>query len=155
MGGRAPWPAPAPACRGGSDRREGGFVSTELAVGIGLLVLPVACLVLTLPSWAERQATARAIAREVGRSTRSRAPATSTPPSAWRGRWPSTSDCEARDVAVALDCVPGAVLPRSGHLTARVTVQVPAVAIPGIGDAGAWHWTAGHTEALDPYRSLP
>ncbi len=155
MGGRAPWPAPAPARRGGSDRREGGFVSTELAVGIGLLVLPVACLVLTLPSWAERQATARAIAREVGRSTAIAGTCDVDAAVGLAREMAVNLGLEARDVAVALDCVPGAVLPRSGHLTARVTVQVPAVAIPGIGDAGAWHWTAGHTEALDPYRSLP
>ena len=36
---------------------ESGFVATELVLGIGLLVLPVALLVLTLPGWSERQVT--------------------------------------------------------------------------------------------------
>ncbi len=49
---------------GGSER---GFIAAELAMGIGLLVFPVALLVLTLPGWSERQATARVIAREVAR----------------------------------------------------------------------------------------
>ena len=39
---------------------ERGFIATELVLGLGLLVLPVALLVLTLPGWSERQATARA-----------------------------------------------------------------------------------------------
>jgi hypothetical protein len=43
--------------------REGGYVAAELALGIGLLVFPVALLVLTLPTWSERQTTARSIAR--------------------------------------------------------------------------------------------
>ena len=46
---------------------ESGFVATELALGIGLLVIPVALLVLTLPGWSERQVTARVISREVAR----------------------------------------------------------------------------------------
>ena len=46
---------------------ERGYVAGELALGIGLLVFPVALLVLTLPTWSERQTTARSIAREVSR----------------------------------------------------------------------------------------
>ena len=44
-------------------------MATELVVGLGLLVLPVALLVLTLPGWSERQVTARVISREVARRT--------------------------------------------------------------------------------------
>jgi hypothetical protein len=135
--------------------REHGFVALELAVGIGLLVLPVACLVVTLPTWSERQTTARAIAREVGRTTatagvcdRAEAEATTREMAANLGLGPG-------DVSVALDCRPGARLARGGTVTARVTVQVPAVALPGIGPAGAWSWTAAHTEPVDPYRSFP
>ena len=51
-----------------ADRREGGFVAAELALGVGVLLLPVAFVVLTIPSWSERQTTGRAIAREVGRA---------------------------------------------------------------------------------------
>src|SRR5207237_9775003 len=47
--------------------REGGYVAAELALGVGLLVFPIALLVLTLPTWSERQTTARSIAREVSR----------------------------------------------------------------------------------------
>ena len=47
---------------------EAGFVATELTLGLGLLILPVALLVLTLPGWSERQTTARVIARETART---------------------------------------------------------------------------------------
>ena len=60
------------AVRLGTARRgtntEAGFVATELILGIGLLILPVALLVLTLPGWSERQTTARVIARETART---------------------------------------------------------------------------------------
>src|SRR4051812_44154892 len=55
---------PACPCR---LRGERGFVATEFALGIALLIVPVACLVLTLPTWSERRTTARAIVREVAR----------------------------------------------------------------------------------------
>ena len=44
---------------------ESGFVATEFAFGVAVLVLPVALLVLTFPRWSERQVTAGVIAREV------------------------------------------------------------------------------------------
>ena len=40
---------------------ESGYVAAELALGVGLLVFPIALLVLTLPTWSERQTTARSI----------------------------------------------------------------------------------------------
>ncbi len=46
---------------------ESGFVATEFAFGVAVLVLPVALLVLTFPRWSERQVTARVVAREVAR----------------------------------------------------------------------------------------
>jgi len=50
-----------------TGRREAGFVATEFAFGVAVLVLPVALLVLTFPRWSERQVTARVIGREVAR----------------------------------------------------------------------------------------
>jgi hypothetical protein len=138
--------------RGSGDR---GFVATELAIGIGLLVLPVACLLLTLPTWSERQTTARAIAREVGRATAVAGRCDRVAAEALTREMAGNLGLDARDVGVTLDCRSGARLPRGGTVTARVTVAVPAVAIPGIGSVGAWSWTAAHTETVDPYRSFP
>lgn len=134
--------------------RQRGFVATELALGIGVLLVPVAMLVLTVPSWSERQATARAIAREAGRTVAvagwcdlDRARAVSNAMALNLG-------VEPGDVSVALeDCAPGR-LPRGGVVTVSVTIQLPAVAIPGIANVAEWHWTARHTEPVDPYRSF-
>jgi hypothetical protein len=134
--------------------REGGYIAAELALGIGLLVFPVALLVLTLPTWSERQTTARSIAREVSRVVAvagvcdgGRAAETGHDMARNLGLVPS-------DVDVQLDCVPGGRLPRGGSVRASVTVAVPAVTVPGIGSVGAWSWTAHHSEPVDEYRSF-
>jgi hypothetical protein len=134
--------------------REGGYVAGELALGIGLLVFPVALLVLTLPTWSERQTTARSIAREVSR-------AVAVSGVCDRGRAAGTGQDMARnlglapsDIDVELDCAPGERLRRGGSVRASVTVAVPAVTFPGIGSVGAWSWTAHHSEPIDQYRSI-
>jgi hypothetical protein len=137
-----------------SRSRESGYVAAELALGVGLLVFPVALLVLTLPTWSERQTTARSIAREVSRVV-------AVAGVCDRGRAVETGHDMARnlglspsDVDVQLDCVPGGRLPRGGTVRASVTVAVPAVMFPGIGSVGAWSWTAHHSEPVDQYRSF-
>lgn len=135
-----------------SDER--GYVAGELAIGIGLLVFPVALLVLTLPTWSERQTTARSVAREVARVVavagvcdRHRAVDTGHDMARNLGLQPGDLDIE-------LDCAPGARLGRGNSVRASVTVAVPAVHLPGIGSVGAWSWTAHHNEPIDQYRSF-
>jgi len=134
--------------------RERGYVAGELAIGIGLLVFPVALLVLTLPTWSERQTTARSVAREVARVVavagvceRERALETGHEMASNLGLPPADLDIE-------LDCAPGARLARGDRVRASVTVAVPAVDLPGIGSVGAWSWTAHHSEPIDQYRSF-
>jgi hypothetical protein len=136
------------------DARERGYVAGELALGIGLLLFPVALLVLTLPTWSERQTTARSIAREVSRIVavagvcdHARATETGQDMARNLGLPPG-------DIDVQLDCATGARLPRGGNVRASVTVAVPAVDLPGIGSVGAWSWTAHHSEPIDQYRSF-
>jgi hypothetical protein len=136
------------------DSGERGFVGAELAIGIGLLIVPIALIVLTLPTWSERQTTARAIVREVARAVaiagvcdRERAGEIGSAMAANLGLVPA-------DLSVALECASGARLPRGGEVTAAVTVAVPAVDLPGIGSVGAWNWTARHREPIDQYRSF-
>ena len=138
--------------RNRSDER--GYVAGELAIGIGLLVFPVTLLVLTLPTWSERQTTARSVAREVARVVavagvcdRQRAIETGHEMARNLGLPPA-------DLDVHLDCAPGARLVRGENVRASVTVAVPAVDVPGIGSVGAWRWTAHHTEPIDQYRSF-
>jgi hypothetical protein len=134
--------------------RERGYVAGELALGIGLLVFPVALLVLTLPTWSERQTTARSIAREVSRVVAvagvcDRAAASQTGHDMARNLGLAPGDID-----VQLDCATGERLRRGGNVRAAVTVAVPAVTFPGIGSVGSWSWTAHHSEPIDQYRSF-
>jgi hypothetical protein len=138
-----------------SDGSERGFIATELAMGIGLLVLPIALLVLTLPGWSERQVTARVISREVARRIAREGVCD-------RGAARSLGVTMARDlgvpaggVEVDVVCPGGAVLTPGTDVEARVTVPMPAVEIPGVGAVGAWSWTARHREPVDRYGSVP
>jgi hypothetical protein len=140
--------------RRGARGDERGFVAAELALGVGLLLFPVALLVLTLPTWSERQATGRAIAREVARTVAVEGTCDQAAANDVVRTMAGNLGLDPADVSVALNCTSGSPLPRGGSLTASVTVLIPAVAIPTIAQVGQRHWTTRHTEAIDPYRSF-
>ena len=143
------------ARRRGDLSRERGFVVVEFAAGIALLVLPVALLVLALPSWAERQSVARVVAREVGR-TLARDGQCATGPSRRLAAVVATNHgVAARDVSVTLGCTPGAALPAGGVVAVAVTVREPGLRVPGIGRVGQWSFTARHAEPIDRYAGAP
>ena len=130
---------------------ERGFVATEFALGIAALLIPVACLVLTMPTWSERKTTARAIVREVARVVASTGVCDQD---SARG----LSEIMARnlgladgDATIELVCRPGIPLVPGSELEAAVTVRMPAVDIPGVGPVGEWHWTVRHRQPVDRY----
>jgi hypothetical protein len=136
-------------------QRDGGFAAIELSAGVALLLLPVALLVLSLPEWSSRQGIARLAARDGARAV-----------AIAGGCDPGRADRAVAAIAagaglpddalrVSLDCAAGDPLPRGGTVTARVTVAMPAVAVPLIGSTPAWSWTAVHREPVDPYGSRP
>jgi hypothetical protein len=139
--------------RGRHGGRQGGFVATELALGVGVLLIPVVFLVLTISSWSERQTTGRAIAREVGRAVA-------------RDGWCNTGLANGlaemmagnlglarADMRVELDCAPGDLLTPGSELAVSVTVRMPAVHLPAVGNVGEWSWTARHRQPVDLYGS--
>jgi hypothetical protein len=136
-------------------RHASGFVAIELALGVGLLVFPVAVLVLTLPAWSERQTTARAVAREVARTVARTGVCDETAAVGLTDVMARNLGLPQGDARVRLDCTNGAALVPGGELEASVTVRMPAVHIPGIGDVGEWSWTARHTQPVDQYGSAP
>lgn len=133
---------------------ERGYVAAELALGVGLLVFPVALLVLTLPTWSERQSAGRAIAREAARSLA--VSGRCDPRTARDVGETMAANLGLRDgaVAVRVDCAAGSRLPRGGTVTVDVEVTMPAVRIPGVTSVGEWTWTATHSEPVDRYRSF-
>jgi hypothetical protein len=135
-------------------RDERGFVAIELALGVGLLLIPVALLVITIPTWSERQATARAIVREVARSTAVAGVCDTGAADETADTMADNLGVEPGEVEVDLRCFPGERLPRGGEVEAAVTIQMPAMRFPGITQVGGWDWTANHREPVDPYRSF-
>ncbi len=127
-----------------------GFVSVELSACIALLLLPVAMLVVSVPSWSSREHAATVIAREAARLT--------------SDRWPAVDDVEvdemASELATNLGVDPGDVVvqlseiaDRGQRVRATVTIRMPALHIPGVGSIGQWHWTTSSAVLVDPYRS--
>jgi hypothetical protein len=130
---------------------ESGFVATEFACGVALLVLPVALLVLTFPRWSERQITARVIAREVARRAARDGICDGGAARSVGDSMARNLGVEPRDVTVDLVCADGAGLVPGSDVEAQVTVEMPAVQVPGLGPVGAWSWTARHREPVDRY----
>lgn len=138
-----------------NDASERGFIAAELAMGLGLLVFPVALLVLTLPGWSERQATARVITREVARRIAREGVCDEAAARSLGVTMARNLGVPAEGFEVVVVCPGGAVLTPGGDVEARVTVRMPAIEIPGIGAVGAWSWTARHREPVDRYGASP
>ena len=137
---------------------EGAYATVELVAGIALLLLPVTLLVLTLPTWAERQSLAASAAHDAAVAlTRS---------SNWpagKARAEQVVEGMARNYGlhgnepVQLTWDPdrgGASVERGETVTAVVSVPAPGVLIPGLGYIGRWDLTVRHSEIVDRYRSL-
>jgi Flp pilus assembly protein TadG len=139
---------------------ERGSVPIEFALGIGVLVLPVAILVLVFPTWIERQSMDRMAAQEAARAV---AVAGTVAEGVADGAALAAQIADNHDLADDFGGVAftdpdrdGDGAPdRGGAVTATVTVRVPLTTIPLIGHGGGFTLTASHTEYVDAYRSLP
>ncbi len=133
-------------------RSERGTTAIETPLALALLLIPVALMVITIPTWPERQTLARAAAAQAAR--------TAVLADSWDEATAAGEDAVARaganyglpagDLTVDWD----GTLARGSTVTARVTVRMPALVIPGLGRVGAWSWTASHGEVVDRYRSF-
>ncbi len=134
-------------------RSEEGMTAIETPLALVLLLVPMALMVITIPAWPERQTVARAAAIDAARTAvlaDSWDEATSTGDEAV-ARAAANHGLPVGDLAVDWD----GSLARGGIVTARVTVRMPALVIPGLGRIGAWSWVASHNEPVDRYRSFP
>jgi len=132
-----------------------GFAAIELVAGLALLLLPVATVVLTLPTWSERQTTGRAIAREVARRTAGSGVCDVAAARELSASMARNLGVPPGDAHTVIGCEPGAVLDPGSTLEADVTVRMPAVHLLGIGDIGAWTWTARHRQPVDVFVGVP
>lgn len=147
---------------------EEGHVAVELALGLCLLVLPMALLALSLPTWVQRQAIATAAAQEAARSVVVSGSAEEGRDAGLRivAEAAVNNGIEPVDLAVCFVShdvtvpAPGGcgsvVLERGTAVTAHVRVRLPALSLPG-SDAsfGAVARTVSHTEQVDRYRGRP
>jgi hypothetical protein len=148
-------PGPAAAARAASRRgwrdELGSSAPLTMALGLGLLVIPVFLLVLTVPTWEARTVDARDAARNAVRALVTAA--------TWHQGVAAANQAVAE--ITANNGVPAADvtasysgnLNRGAAVTATVTIAIPDGSIPGIGNFGTFHYTATSTEQVDPYRS--
>ena len=133
-------------------RDERGFVVAEWLLALGLLLIPAGVLVLSFPSWLERQSMARVAAQEA-----SRAVAVADNTEAGVERANALVEEIARnhgvDPATVTVSFTGETT-RGGTVTATITVQMPALTIPGIGPVGSASWSTSHSELVDQYRGF-
>lgn len=141
--------------KGRRGRGERGFAALELSAGVAMLVLPVVLLVVSLPRWSDRQGVARIAARDAARTVGLLGWCDRAAADAVVRRVSVDAGIEPGAMRLAVDCTAATPLPRGGAVTARVTVAMPALAVPLIGAAAGWSWTAEHREPIDPYGSRP
>jgi hypothetical protein len=124
-----------------------------MSLGITLFLIPVALLVITISTWPERQTVARAAAVEAARVA---VLADSWDQGVAAGqaavtRAAANHGLEPKDLTVSWE----GGLARGASVTAKVTVRIPTVVLPGLTTIEASSWTASHTERVDSYRSYP
>jgi hypothetical protein len=134
------------------DSSEAGFAALELAIGLVILVM-VAMVTVTLTTWPERATTGRRVARVAAQAA-----AAETSWEAAQAAGASAAEEAATNYGIgagefSVDFAGS--IERDGEVTATVAIRMPAIAVPGIANAGEWTWTTSSTQAAGAYRSLP
>jgi hypothetical protein len=156
--------------------KERGSSPIELALGVLLILVPVALMVLSFGPWLERRSFVRVAAREVARFYITSDGADPSPQllamaATYRIDSVRLGLCGAKpaefhsDGGIASDCPPldqvADLGEAGGGVSASVEVDVPLFVLPW-SDAGGHRRTVGgvvvsatHTEYVDLYRSFP
>jgi len=120
----------------------------EFPMVIGLVLIPFGMLAISATTWVERQTAARDAAGESARALVIAGPESAITPELivqqieqGYGLAPGTLRAELPVGAV----VPGE------SITVAVTVEIPALALPILGNIGSVDWTAEHTERFPDY----
>ncbi len=131
----------------GRHRSERGSALLEFPMVFGLILVPFGLLVISAPTWVERQTAARDAAGEAARSIVVAGPDSSTP------------EQIVRSIEAGYGLAPGSLdasIPAGGHspgssVTVDVAVEIPALSLPIFGSVGSVSWTASHTERYPDY----
>lgn len=134
-------------------RDDAGIVVMELVLTVCLWLFPITILVVSLPTWVERQSLGRLAAQEAAREV---VLADSWSAGAARAQAVTTQLALNHDIDPAdLDLDLDGALTRGATVTATVTVQVPALAVPFVTQAPGFDLSFTAAEAVDQYRSFP
>ncbi len=136
----------------GRCRDEIGSISAPIIwpLAICLFVIPVLIMVLSFPTWIERQNDATDAARTAAR--------TLVTANTWT-QGVTDANTAVADIAANNGLDPNQIttnytgtLQPGGNVTASVTVVIPTTVIPGLGTVGQRRWTATATARVDDYR---
>ena len=131
---------------------RGGFAPAEFALAVGLWLFPLTILVVSLPTWVERQSLGRLAAQEAARAV---AVAETFEQGVQRGgllveQLAANHGVPAADLSLRVE----GSLERGQVVIATVTTRVPALTVPLIGVSPSVNLTSSHAEVVDQYRSF-
>ena len=133
-------------------------MALELALGVGLLLLPVAMLVAVFPGWAERTAMAKVAAQEAARAAALSESAAEgiAAGEALAAQIAANHGVPASELTTEISVPVDAAgdLMRGAEVTASVTVEIRMPALPLPGTGWSIDRTITHRERIDDYRSL-
>ena len=133
------------------SRRHAGFVAIEWVAAVTLLLLPAVVLGGSLPRWAERRHAATVAAREALRELERQWPDVDAARAELVARYVAADQgVDPSDVTVRVEA-PGTN--PGDQLRVEVSVQAPAIAVPGLARAASWTYTASASARIDDYRS--
>jgi hypothetical protein len=130
-------------------RGDRGSTAIELPLAVGLILLPVAVLVMVIPQWPERQTVATAAAKEAATLYAT----ASTPEEGAVAAQAAVAQTAANYGLRSLDLQLGGSWCRGCTVTANVTVEIPAMQVPLIGQVGGVSWTAHSSSRVEDYAS--
>lgn len=122
----------------------------EFPMVIGLVLIPFGLLVLSAPTWVERQTAARDAAAESARLLVVSGDRTAPVEIIRQVEMNYGLPAGTLDAAV-----PTGVLVPGAPVTVAVTVDVPALSLPIFGAVGSIEWTVEHSERVPDYGAQP
>ena len=123
-----------------------------MTLAVGLIMIPLVMLVASIPRWVETRSMAELAAQEAARQA-VLADTQSSGQAAGETMARQIADNHGVDGATLIVSFDG-ILDWGEEITASVTVPMPLLSIPLIGDFVATNYVAEHTERVDDYRSF-
>lgn len=123
-----------------------------MPLAVGVLLLPIAVIVMMVPQWPERQTVARAAAKDAATVLANASDAESGQAAAIAVVATAASNHGLPASAMTVEF--GGEWCRACTVSASVTVVIPAVDVPFAGTIGSFTYTASSSARIDDYRSL-